>query len=172
MAEISGSTRPHVLSAQAYGMSVGRMMIAARRAISDTERRFPVRIRVGVPPRGLGDRLDQIQTWLDANCGADGWAMAPAGLRGPLNDAIAVYFNDATLAAAFLPDGAPAIGPRAPTASSRSARMSRRRAYRLASIRRLENGAIVRAGAPDSLRKREATPPRLRKYALLAEGAV
>ena len=83
-------------------MSVGRMMIAARRAISDTERRFPVRIRVGVPPRGLGDRLDQIQTWLDANCGADGWAMAPAGLRGPLNDAIAIYFNDATLAAAFV----------------------------------------------------------------------
>ena len=77
-------------------------MIAARRAISDTERRFPVRIRVGVPPRGLGDRLDQIQTWLDANCGADGWAMAPAGLRGPLNDAIAIYFNDATLAAAFV----------------------------------------------------------------------
>jgi hypothetical protein len=77
-------------------------MIAARRAISDTERRFPVRIRIGVPPRGLGDRLDQIQTWLDANCGADGWAMAPAGLRGPLNDAIAIYFNDATLAAAFV----------------------------------------------------------------------
>jgi len=30
------------------------------------------------------------------HCGADGWAMAPAGLRGPLNDAIAIYFNDAT----------------------------------------------------------------------------
>ena len=29
---------------------------------------------------------------------------------------------------------------------------------------------MVRAGAPDSLRKREATPARLRKYALLAEG--
>ena len=38
----------------------------------------------------------------DANCGADGWAMAPAGLHGPLNDAIAIYFNDATLAAAFV----------------------------------------------------------------------
>jgi hypothetical protein len=31
------------------------MMIAARRVISDTERRFPARIRVGVPPRGLGE---------------------------------------------------------------------------------------------------------------------
>jgi len=79
------------------GYSWGRTMIAARRAISDTERRFPVLIRIGVTPRGLGDRLDQIQTWLDANCGADGWAMAPAGLRSPLNDAIAIYFNDATL---------------------------------------------------------------------------
>src|SRR5215472_73955 len=92
------------------GYSWGRMMIAARRAISDTERRFPVRIGVGVPPRGLGDRLDQIQTWLDANCGADGWAMAPASLRGPLNDAIAIYFNDATLAAAFVARWAPLGG--------------------------------------------------------------
>ena len=47
-------------------------------------------------------RLDQIQAWLDANCGADGSPMAPAGFRGPLNDAIAIYFNDATLAAAFV----------------------------------------------------------------------
>lgn len=77
-------------------------MIAARRAIRETERRFPVRIRIGVPSRGFGYRLDQIQAWLDANCGADGWAMAPAGLHGPLNDAIAIYFNDATLAAAFV----------------------------------------------------------------------
>ena len=88
------------MSPKAVARDQGRTMIAIRRAISDTERRFPVRVRVGVPPRGLGDRLDQIQTWLDANCGADGWAMAPAGLRGPLNDAIAIYFNDATLAAA------------------------------------------------------------------------
>ena len=154
------------------GYSWGRTMIAARRAISDTERRFPVRIRVGVPPRGLGDRLDQIQTWLDANCGVDGWAMAPAGLRGPLNDAIAIYFNDATLAAAFVARWCAGYRVVTPTASSSYARVSRRRAYRLASIRRLEKGSMVRAGAPDSLRRREATPPRLRKYALLAEGAV
>src|ERR1700704_1063572 len=43
-------------------------------------------------PRGA-HRPDQ--AWLDANCGADGWAMAPAGLHGVLNDAIAIYLNDA-----------------------------------------------------------------------------
>jgi hypothetical protein len=43
-----------------------------------------------------------LTTWLDANCGADGWMMTPAGLRGVLNDAIAIYFNDATLADAFV----------------------------------------------------------------------
>ena len=38
--------------------------------IAEAERRFPVRIRVGVPPDGLGSRLDRIKAWLDENCGA------------------------------------------------------------------------------------------------------
>ena len=33
-----------------------------------------------------------MQAWLDENCGADGWAMTPAGLRGVVNDAVAIYF--------------------------------------------------------------------------------
>src|ERR1700730_8247418 len=77
-------------------------MRAARQAVSDADRRFPVRISIGVPPHGLGERIDQIGAWLDANCGADGWAMAPDGLHGVLNDAIAIYLNDATLAGAFV----------------------------------------------------------------------
>jgi hypothetical protein len=40
--------------------------------------------------------------WLDANCGADAWAMAPSGMKGIVNDEVAVYFADATLAAAFV----------------------------------------------------------------------
>jgi hypothetical protein len=40
--------------------------------------------------------------WLDATCGADGWAITPSGLRGVVNDAVAVYFRDATLAGAFV----------------------------------------------------------------------
>jgi len=70
--------------------------------IAEAERRFPVRIRIGVPPDGLGARLDQIKAWLDENCGADGWAMTPSGMRGVLNDAVSIYFLDATLASAFV----------------------------------------------------------------------
>ena len=40
--------------------------------------------------------------WLDQNCGADGWAMTPSGTRGVLNDALSIYFADATLARAFV----------------------------------------------------------------------
>jgi len=49
--------------------------------IAEAERRFPVRIRIGIPPDGLGSRLDWIGEWLDENCGANGWAMTPSGLR-------------------------------------------------------------------------------------------
>jgi hypothetical protein len=69
--------------------------------IAEAERRFPVRIRVGVPPDGLGSRLDRIKAWLDENAGADGWAMTPSGTRG-VNDALSIYFADPTLASAFV----------------------------------------------------------------------
>jgi hypothetical protein len=39
--------------------------------------------------------------WLDENCGADGWAMTPSGMRGVLSDAVSIYFFDVTLAGAF-----------------------------------------------------------------------
>lgn len=70
--------------------------------ITEAERRFPCRIKLGVPTGGLGQRLAEMQSWLDENCGAGGWAMTPAGLRGVVNDAVAIYFLDATLAAAFV----------------------------------------------------------------------
>jgi hypothetical protein len=70
--------------------------------IGEAERRFPVRIRIGVPPEGLGGRLDELKAWLDDNCGAAGWAITPSGLRGVLNDAVAVYFCDAAIAGAFV----------------------------------------------------------------------
>ena len=77
-------------------------MRAAQQAVLETERRFPVRIRIAIPPDGIDSRLDQLNAWLDANCGADAWAIAPAGTRGVLNDALAVYFLDPTLASAFV----------------------------------------------------------------------
>jgi hypothetical protein len=70
--------------------------------ITSAERRFPVRIRIAVPPGGLGQRHTQITNWLDENCGAGGWAMTPSGTRGVLNDALSIYFADATLASAFI----------------------------------------------------------------------
>src|SRR5215212_6000788 len=78
------------------------MAASSKLMIGEAERRFPVRIRVAVPPHGLGARLDEIKAWLDANCGADGWAITPAGLRGVVNDAVAVYFPDTALATAFV----------------------------------------------------------------------
>ena len=73
-----------------------------REMITAAERLFPVRIRIAVPPGGLGQRYTQITAWLDENCGADGWAMTPSGTRGVLNDALSIYFGDATLASAFV----------------------------------------------------------------------
>jgi hypothetical protein len=78
------------------------MAASSKLMITEAERRFPCRIKLGVPIGGLGARLTEMQGWLDENCGADGWAMTPAGLRGVVNDAVAVYFHDATSAAAFV----------------------------------------------------------------------
>jgi hypothetical protein len=77
-------------------------MRAARQAAREAEHRFPVRIRIGIPLEGLGNRLDQMNAWLDANCGADGWTSTPSSTRGVVNDALAVYFLDATIASAFV----------------------------------------------------------------------
>jgi hypothetical protein len=56
-----------------------------------------VRIGITVPPEGLGIRLHQIIEWLEANRGADGWISTPSTTRGVVNDALAVYFLDATI---------------------------------------------------------------------------
>jgi hypothetical protein len=77
-------------------------MRAAQRAARDAERRFPVRIRIAVPDRGLGERLNQMHEWLDQNAGSDGWAMTPSGVRGMLNDPTSIFFADATIASAFV----------------------------------------------------------------------
>src|SRR5438270_6326711 len=54
------------------------------------------------PPDGFGRRHTEMTAWLDENCGADCWAMTPSGVRGVLNDAVSIYFLDATLAGAPL----------------------------------------------------------------------
>jgi hypothetical protein len=77
-------------------------MRAALQVAREAELRFPVRIRIGIPPEGLGKRLGQMSAWLDANCGADEWTSTPSSTRGVVNDALAVYFLDATIASAFV----------------------------------------------------------------------
>jgi len=77
-------------------------MRAIQKALQDAELRFPVRIRIGIPPEGLGNRLGQMNAWLDANCGADGWTSTPSSTRGVVNDAVAICFADVTLASAFV----------------------------------------------------------------------
>jgi len=78
------------------------MAAGSKLMIVEAERRFPCRIKLAVPNGGFGERLTEMHTWLDENCGADGWAITPAGLRGVLNDAVSIYFLDATLASAFV----------------------------------------------------------------------
>jgi hypothetical protein len=46
------------------------------------------------PTDGLGRRPTEMQAWPDQNCGANGWAVTPAGLRGVGNDAVQLYFLD------------------------------------------------------------------------------
>jgi hypothetical protein len=50
----------------------------ARDMIFLAERRFPVRIGIGVPSGGLGQRRAKMTAWLDENCGSDGWAVRDA----------------------------------------------------------------------------------------------
>jgi hypothetical protein len=78
------------------------MAASSKLMITEAERRFPVRIKLALPARGLGERLNKMHAWLDENCGADGWAMTPAGMRGVVNDAVAVYFLHTVDAAAFV----------------------------------------------------------------------
>jgi hypothetical protein len=47
--------------------------------VTMAERRFPVRIRIGVPPGGFSRRHAEMTARLDENCGSDRWAMTPVG---------------------------------------------------------------------------------------------
>jgi hypothetical protein len=78
------------------------MIRASARTQRELERRYPIRLRIAVPPGGFGRQLEIMHAWLDETCSAEGWATAPAGETGIINDAIALYFADAAFANAFL----------------------------------------------------------------------
>jgi hypothetical protein len=74
----------------------------SRAIIAEVERQFPVRIVLKLPENGIGTRYKPMTDWLDENCGVGGWSITPAGTRGVLNDAFAVYMNGPTCAVAFV----------------------------------------------------------------------
>jgi hypothetical protein len=78
------------------------MAVSSKPMIVEAAHRFPCWIKLGVPFGGFGERLTKMHAWHDQNCGANAWTVPPAGLRGVANDAVAIYFLDATLAAAFV----------------------------------------------------------------------
>lgn len=57
---------------------------------------------LAVPQGGFGPQLGVMRAWLDANCGPEGWAWAPAGTGGVANDALALYFVEPQQADAFI----------------------------------------------------------------------
>lgn len=61
---------------------------------------FPVRIKLAVPPEGLGKELDAIYAWLRANLPAGAWAIHSARAIG--GSAMAIYFLSLADAARFL----------------------------------------------------------------------
>src|SRR5215467_10122419 len=65
------------------------------------ERRYPVRVRIAVPPEELDRQLEVMHARLDETCGAEGWSSAPAGTTGIVNDALALYFEDRAFVARF-----------------------------------------------------------------------
>ena len=60
------------------------------------------RVLVAVPPAGFGAQLGIMRAWLDQSCGPAGWASAPAGTDGVVNDAVVFYFADRAAARAFV----------------------------------------------------------------------
>ncbi|MBV8737608.1 MAG: hypothetical protein JO007_10185 [Alphaproteobacteria bacterium] len=74
----------------------------SRQAQRAAERPFPVRVRIALPPDGLSRQLRVMHAWLAETCGAAGWASAPSGTDGLVDNQIAFYFESATFAHAFV----------------------------------------------------------------------
>ena len=55
-----------------------------------------------VPEQDSATRIVPQPSGALSDDGTDGWAVTPSGMRGVLNDAISIYFADATLANAFV----------------------------------------------------------------------
>jgi hypothetical protein len=77
-------------------------MSLARQQEHDDTPSWRGRVLVAIPPGGFGGQLAVMCGWLDQACGPDNWTLAPAGLAGVVNDAVALYFKDRAMAGAFV----------------------------------------------------------------------
>ncbi len=59
-----------------------------RKRIDDA---YPVRLKIAIPPNGLGNQLSDIHAWLRLNLGEGQSALQPA--RGLYCEAMAIYFR-------------------------------------------------------------------------------
>jgi len=59
------------------------------------------RVRIVMPPMGFDESVKRLHTWLDENCGADGWEIRSVETRDDGDQLVAINFRDAVLAAAF-----------------------------------------------------------------------
>ena len=78
------------------------MAASSKLMIVEAERRFPCRIKLGVPIGGLASALPRCTHGSTRTGVRMVGVMTPARLRGVISDAVATYFNDAMLAAAFV----------------------------------------------------------------------
>lgn len=75
----------------------------ARRSTTSAKRdddAFPIRVKLAVPPDGLGKRLDEMQAWLRSSLPREAYAVHSA--RMVSGSAMAVHFIGIDDAAAFL----------------------------------------------------------------------
>ena len=77
-------------------------MTVRRQQIRDADWPRRWRVLIAVPPSGFGGQLAVMHAWLDQHCSPSGWAAAPAGVGGVVNDAVAFYFADPAAARAFV----------------------------------------------------------------------
>jgi hypothetical protein len=47
------------------------MLVRSRSRLAEAEYRFPVRLRLAVPPGGFDRGLDRMHAWLGENCGGE-----------------------------------------------------------------------------------------------------
>jgi hypothetical protein len=85
----------------------------------EAKERYPVRVRISVSPEGFGRQIEVMHAWLDEICGSEGWAMAPAGFAGVVNDAVALHFGMLPLPRLSSPASAAVIASR-PLGSDRA----------------------------------------------------